>query len=529
MAMDREMRGAVKGEIRRFVIPPEEAYGLKDPDRVVKMRLEKLEQGLNVSQLKPGVSIQLPDGRSVVVEKVYPEHVRINANHPLAGEEIECEMSMIEVAPPGEVVDSMRERAQTEVASVSHILVETYDEIVLLQARALAGESFQFLAREASRCSSASSGGALGLVERGQLVPEMDAVVFSEASRALPPGSILGPVQTDFGWHLILLALPATKENSDDVPFTMEVRVDVRESTRGRAEETNWLCTTGNGDNEADMETYIDNTTTACVIFFFLLLLLFEQHVPASMLASISAIPRRALGSSEFGVHLAWGRPEDEAAQGIACDADVGEGSKDADVGVGDDDACAGAVLDGEFGFAILAGETPNPTSEMLPAERLLHVFHLEALDIQIVEPQQRNGVRHLKTKDERLDKVGRLLQSARVLCLDVRLELHLARLEIHTHIQQHLLRHWLVQCHPVVLQRRVAVRGHPDLTKLHLPSSDFRGGHGSNETDGSPEGEASSSPASTSRPGSVSMGAKTSSFGSAEPRETLDMRRVFE
>ncbi len=69
-------------------------------------------------------------------------------------------------------------------------------------ARAKAGEDFAKLAREASDDpSSKESGGQLPPFTRGQMVPEFEQAVF-----AMAPGEIVGPVKTQFGYHVIKLA-----------------------------------------------------------------------------------------------------------------------------------------------------------------------------------------------------------------------------------------------------------------------------------------------------------------------------------
>jgi len=69
-------------------------------------------------------------------------------------------------------------------------------------ARARAGEDFAKLAREASDDpSSKESGGQLPPFTRGQMVPEFEQAVF-----AMAPGEIVGPVKTQFGYHVIKLA-----------------------------------------------------------------------------------------------------------------------------------------------------------------------------------------------------------------------------------------------------------------------------------------------------------------------------------
>lgn len=65
--------------------------------------------------------------------------------------------------------------------------------------KALAGESWDSLAAEYSDDqSNASKGGSLGYFYRGRMVPEFDSVAFTT-----PPGEIVGPVSTQFGYHII--------------------------------------------------------------------------------------------------------------------------------------------------------------------------------------------------------------------------------------------------------------------------------------------------------------------------------------
>ena len=85
--------------------------------------------------------------------------------------------------------------------SASHILVETEDEANALLAKIQAGEiSFADAAAENSKCPSSRNGGSLGEFSRGQMVPEFDEACFS-----MQVGELRGPVQTQFGYHLIQL------------------------------------------------------------------------------------------------------------------------------------------------------------------------------------------------------------------------------------------------------------------------------------------------------------------------------------
>jgi peptidyl-prolyl cis-trans isomerase C len=83
-------------------------------------------------------------------------------------------------------------------ATARHILVDSEELCTDLKQRIENGEDFAQLAAEYSQCPSGSSGGDLGEFEQGRMVPEFDRVVFGDAV-----GEIHGPVQTQFGYHLI--------------------------------------------------------------------------------------------------------------------------------------------------------------------------------------------------------------------------------------------------------------------------------------------------------------------------------------
>ncbi len=57
---------------------------------------------------------------------------------------------------------------------------------------------FPSLVRKYSECPSAMEDGRIGTVARGQLYPELDAVLF-----ALPEGAVGGPVESELGFHLL--------------------------------------------------------------------------------------------------------------------------------------------------------------------------------------------------------------------------------------------------------------------------------------------------------------------------------------
>lgn len=83
-------------------------------------------------------------------------------------------------------------------ATARHILVDTEDTCEDLKHQIEAGADFAEMAKEHSKCPSGRRGGDLGAFSPGQMVQEFDAVVFSGDL-----GKVHGPVQTQFGYHLI--------------------------------------------------------------------------------------------------------------------------------------------------------------------------------------------------------------------------------------------------------------------------------------------------------------------------------------
>jgi len=83
-------------------------------------------------------------------------------------------------------------------ASARHILVPSRESADDLKAQIDNGADFADIAREHSQCPSAKQGGELGTFGPGQMVPEFDQVVFKEAV-----GKVHGPIQTQFGFHLV--------------------------------------------------------------------------------------------------------------------------------------------------------------------------------------------------------------------------------------------------------------------------------------------------------------------------------------
>lgn len=143
-------------------------------------------------------------------EKTFRENVRqqMSVQHMIANDITEG-ITIDDAAIEAFYNENLEQMAVPERVHARHILVKfeagndasraaAEKKLADLEAQVEAGESFALLAIEHSEGPSGQKGGDLGYFERGQMVKEFDDAAF-----AAEPGSIVGPVETQFGLHLI--------------------------------------------------------------------------------------------------------------------------------------------------------------------------------------------------------------------------------------------------------------------------------------------------------------------------------------
>ena len=114
--------------------------------------------------------------------------------------------------------------------NASHILLETEADAQAVIVALGEGADFAELARERSTGPSGPNGGELGWFTAGMMVPTFEQAVF-----ALGVGEVSAPVETQFGWHVIVL-----NETRDQAPPSLdEVRAELEDGLRrARVEAT---------------------------------------------------------------------------------------------------------------------------------------------------------------------------------------------------------------------------------------------------------------------------------------------------
>jgi peptidylprolyl isomerase len=100
---DGAVRGMYLGETKSVTIPPEEAYGAHDPQRLFTVGRDRLPAGL---ELEVGRQLEMthPDGETIrlLIADLSETEVVLDANHPLAGRTLvfEIELLAVEKKPP---------------------------------------------------------------------------------------------------------------------------------------------------------------------------------------------------------------------------------------------------------------------------------------------------------------------------------------------------------------------------------------------------------------------------------------------
>ena len=143
--------------------------------------------------------------------------------HDLALQEKVTDHLTADLEVTDQQVQEFYEQNYGPTVSARHILVDDEAQAQAVLDRLEAGEDFAAVAEEVSTdTGSAAQGGDLGEVTRGQTVPEFEEAVFGAE-----PGQVVGPVETQFGFHVIEVT------DRQEAPPLEEVREEVVEQVQG--------------------------------------------------------------------------------------------------------------------------------------------------------------------------------------------------------------------------------------------------------------------------------------------------------
>lgn len=83
-----------------------------------------------------------------------------------------------------------------------HILTEKEEDAKKAKQKIQAGEEFSEVAKACSLCPSGKEGGQLGCRSAGSMSEALEKVCFDPAAKV---GELLGPIQTQYGFHLVII------------------------------------------------------------------------------------------------------------------------------------------------------------------------------------------------------------------------------------------------------------------------------------------------------------------------------------
>lgn len=122
--------------------------------------------------------------------------------------------------------------SEGEQVKASHILVETIEKANEIVEEMKGELSFEDAAMKYSTCPSNQKGGDLGFFQKGQMVPEFEAVAF-----AMENDAVSEPVQTQFGYHII----KKTDHKKSDVKPLSEVADQIKQQLLIQKQNASYL------------------------------------------------------------------------------------------------------------------------------------------------------------------------------------------------------------------------------------------------------------------------------------------------
>lgn len=95
---DAAVTGMAVGETKTVDIPSDQAYGAHNPDGKQAIPREMIPDDIEL-ELGTRLQVQTPDGRpvAVTVTELNDTEVVLDANHPLAGQDLTFEIELVEI------------------------------------------------------------------------------------------------------------------------------------------------------------------------------------------------------------------------------------------------------------------------------------------------------------------------------------------------------------------------------------------------------------------------------------------------
>ena len=95
----KQIEGMKPGDEKKVTVPPQEAYGMKNPAAIQEVKRSALPENMQQPQVGMMLQAQTADGRGIpgVITQVNPDTITVDLNHPLAGKTLEFDVKVISV------------------------------------------------------------------------------------------------------------------------------------------------------------------------------------------------------------------------------------------------------------------------------------------------------------------------------------------------------------------------------------------------------------------------------------------------
>jgi FKBP-type peptidyl-prolyl cis-trans isomerase SlyD len=99
--LEQALYGMKVGEENAVVVKPGEGYGERDPEAMQVVPKDAFPED---AELEPGMGVQVSDGMGrttvVFIADILPEGVKLDFNHPLAGETLHFQVKVASIRQP---------------------------------------------------------------------------------------------------------------------------------------------------------------------------------------------------------------------------------------------------------------------------------------------------------------------------------------------------------------------------------------------------------------------------------------------
>jgi len=96
--VEKAIIGMCEGDLKTVTIPPEEAYGVYEKNRILVIKKTQIPAHID-PQLGMILQIRSQEGvvSNFIIKTIHAETITLDGNHPLAGKELTFELKLIEI------------------------------------------------------------------------------------------------------------------------------------------------------------------------------------------------------------------------------------------------------------------------------------------------------------------------------------------------------------------------------------------------------------------------------------------------